>query len=94
VTAVALSPLGFPPKVKARGLAQSVDTLSGRKVYLVDVGFENSDVFMVQLGAWLAAHEPGITTELVRWHDMHKPDPDLCRRIQHDGDAAILGVGL
>jgi hypothetical protein len=94
VSAKALSPLGFPPKIRARGLAQSLDTLNGRKVYLVDVGFENSDAFMLQLRDWLAAHEPAITTELVRWHDMHKPDPDLCRRIKGDGDAAILGVGL
>ena len=94
MTTTALSPLGFPPGIKARGLAQSLATLSGRKLYLVDVGFENSDVFMVQLRDWLAAHEPGIATEVVRWHDMHRPDPDLCRRIEHDGDAAILGVGL
>ena len=94
MTVSVLSPLGFPPKVRARGLVQSLDTLAGRKVYLVDVGFENSDAFMLQLQDWLAAHEPAITTEVVRWHDMHKPDPDLCERIRHDGDAAILGVGL
>ena len=90
----ALSPLGFPPRVRARGLAQSLASLDGRKVYLVDVGFENSDAFMIQLQDWLTRHEPGISTELVRWRDMHKPDPDLCLRIKHDGDAAILGVGL
>ena len=89
-----LSPIGFPPKVKARGLVPSLDTLDGRKVYLVDVGFENSDTFMVELGGWLATHRPGINTEIVRWRDMHRPDPELCERIRHDGDAAILGVGL
>jgi hypothetical protein len=94
VTAAVLSPLGFPPKVRARGLAQSLETLSGRKLYLVDVGFENSDAFMTQLQDWLGAHEPAIVTEVVRWHDMHRPDPTLCERIKHDGDAAILGVGL
>ena len=89
-----LSPLGYPPKVEGKGLAPSLDALGGRKLFLVDVGFENSDAFMVELRDWLAAHEPAISTEVVRWHDMHKPDPDLCRRIKHDGDAAILGVGL
>ena len=94
MTQAVLSPLGFPPKVKARGLVQSLDSLAGRKLYLVDVGFENSDAFMLQLQDWFAAHEPAIGTEVVRWHDMHKPDPELCERIKHDGDAAILGVGL
>jgi hypothetical protein len=89
-----LSPLGYPPKVRARGLAQSLESMSGRKLYLVDVGFENSDTFMLQLQDWLSAHEPAIVTEVVRWRDMHKPDPELCDRIKHDGDAAILGVGL
>lgn len=89
-----LNPLGYPPKVTARGLVQSLESLAGRKLYLVDVGFENSDAFMQQMQDWLAVHETAITTEVVRWRDMHKPDPDLCRRIQHDGDAVILGVGL
>ena len=89
-----LSPLGFPPKVTARGLAPSLDSLDGKKVFLVDVGFENSDNFMVQLQDWLAQHEPGIDTEIVRWKNQHYPDPELCDRIRAEGDAAILGVGL
>jgi hypothetical protein len=89
-----LSPLGFPPRVKGRGLAPGLDSLEGKKLFLVDVGFENSDRFMEQLQDWLARHEPGIRTEIVRWHDQHKPDPELCARIKAEGDAAILGVGL
>ena len=89
-----LSPLGFPPKVTARGLAPSLDTLDGKKLFLVDVGFENSDTFMAQLQDWLAQHEPGIDTEIVRWKNQHYPDPELCDRIRAEGDAAILGVGL
>lgn len=89
-----LNPLGYPPKVQARGLAPSLDSLSGRTIFLVDVGFENSDNFMEQLRAWLGEHEPGVETRIVRWHDQHKPDPALCRQIQAEGDAAILGVGL
>jgi hypothetical protein len=89
-----LSPLGFPPQVVARGLAQSLDTLDGKRLFLVDVGFENSDNFMVQLQRWLAENEPGVQTNVVRWHDQHKLDPELCERIRAEGDAAILGVGL
>ncbi|HMI69946.1 MAG TPA: hypothetical protein VK510_08125 [Solirubrobacteraceae bacterium] len=89
-----LNPLGFPPKVTAKRLAPGLGSLAGRMVFLVDVGFENSDLFMAQLRGWLAEHEPDVRTEIVRWRDQHRPDPDLCKRIRAEGDAAILGVGL
>jgi hypothetical protein len=89
-----LNPLGFPPKVTAKRLAPGLGSLAGRMVFLVDVGFENSDVFMAQLRGWLAEHEPDVRMEIVRWRDQHRPDPDLCKRIRAEGDAAILGVGL
>jgi hypothetical protein len=88
-----LNPEGYPPKVSARGMAPSLDTLDGRKVFLVDVGFANSDNFMAQLDGWFEDHQPEIRTEIVRWRDQHAPDPELCERIQAEGDAAIIGVG-
>ena len=89
-----LSPLGFPPKITAKGLAPSLETLEGRKIFLVDVGFENSDAFMVQLAGWLEEHHPEVRTELVRWENQQRPDPARSARIGEEGDAAILGVGL
>jgi hypothetical protein len=89
-----LNPLGFPPKVTVKRLAPGLGSLRGRKLFLVDVGFENSDSFMAQLRGWLEEHEPDVRTEIVRWRDQHRPDPDLCARIRAEGDAAILGVGL
>ena len=89
-----LSPVGFPPRVVGRGLSPSLDRLEGKTVFLVDVGFENSDRFMEQVQGWLARHEPSIQTSVVRWRDQHRPDPELCERIKAQGDAAILGVGL
>jgi hypothetical protein len=88
-----LDPTGHPPKVVARGLAQGTGTLDGRTVFLVDVGFENSDGFMLQLQGWMAEHRPAIRTEVLRWTDQHAPDPELCARIRAEADAAILGVG-
>ena len=63
-------------------------------MFLVDVGFENSDNFMRQLQGWFCDHEPLGQTEIVRWRDQHKPDPELCERYRTKGDAAILGVGF
>jgi hypothetical protein len=88
-----LNPEGYPPKVTARGMAQSLDTLDGKKVFLVDVGFANSDNFMTQLHGWFEEHRPTVRTEVVRWRDQHQPDPALCGRIAAEGSAAIIGVG-
>jgi hypothetical protein len=88
-----LSPGGYPPKVDARGMAPALETLQGKRVFLVDVGFENSDNFMVQLHGWFEEHRPGIRTEVVRMRDQHQPDPELYGRIAAEGDAAIIGVG-
>ncbi|HZC14011.1 MAG TPA: hypothetical protein VE270_08320 [Thermoleophilaceae bacterium] len=88
-----LSPEGYPPKVSAMGMAPSLDTLDGKKLFLVDVGFANSDNFMTQLHGWLEEHRPDIRTEVVRWRDQHEPDPELCERIKAEGHAAVIGVG-
>jgi hypothetical protein len=88
-----LDPRGYPPKVEATGMAPALETLQGKKLFLVDVGFENSNNFMAQLHGWFADHEPGIRTEVVRMRDQHQPDPELYGRIAAEGDAAIIGVG-
>ena len=88
-----LDPRGYPPKVDARGMAPALETLQGKRLFLVDIGFENSNNFMAQLHGWFADHAPGIRTEVVRWRDQHNPDPELWERVAAEGDAAIIGVG-
>lgn len=88
-----LNPEGYPPSVSARGMADSLDGLEGRRLFLIDIGFEGSDLFMTELEAWFARHEPTTATEVVRWRDEYRPDPELSRRVQAEGDAAIIGVG-
>lgn len=91
---VVLSPEGYPPKVTARGMAPGLEGgLEARTLFLVDTGFDNSDVFMAQLAGWLADHEPGVHTEIAHWRDERQPDPELCRRIKEEGDAVVIGVG-
>lgn len=89
-----LNPVGYPPQVTARGLAPSLDTLDDKTLFLVDVGFENSDNFMQQLRGWFSRHHPGVETRLAKWRNQHQPDPELSDQIRTEGDAAILGVGL
>jgi len=64
-----LDPRGYPPKVDARGMAPALETLQGKRLFLVDIGFENSNNFMAQLHGWFADNKPGIRTEVVRWRD-------------------------
>jgi hypothetical protein len=89
-----MSPLGYPPAVTARGLAPALENLDGKTIFLVDVGFENSDNFMEQLQAWFGEHRPGVKTRLAKWRNQHLHDPELSEQIRAEGDAAILGVGL
>ena len=57
-----LNPEGYPPKVSARGMAPGLERLEGKRVFLVDVGFANSDNFMRELHGWFEDHRPEIRT--------------------------------
>lgn len=87
-------PRGFPPSVTGKRLAPRLDGLDGKAIYLVDCLFDNSDAFMSELEGWFAEHLPGVETRLVRMKESWVDDPELRARIESDGDAAILGVGL
>ena len=88
------NPTGYPPRVTGRGLAKGLDGLDGKTLFLVDVGFENSDNFMVVLQEWFREHHPNVETRLAKWKNQHLPDPELSDQIRTEGDACILGVGL
>ena len=87
-------PRGYPPKVTGKRLAERLESLEGRTVYLVDCLFDNSDVFVEQLQQWFAEHLPATDVRPVRPRESWTDDPALRARIEADGDAAILGVGL
>ena len=87
-------PRGYPPNVTGKPLASRLEALEGKNVYLVDCLFDNSEVFMVQLQGWFAEHLPAVRTPIIRPKESWVDDPDMRARIEHDGDAAILGVGL
>lgn len=89
-----LSPLGSPPKVTSKSLAPRLGSLEGKTLYLVDVRFDNSGVFMQQLQNWFSEHMPGVNTKLVHWKEPFIHDADLAEEIREEGDGAILGVGL
>jgi hypothetical protein len=87
-------PRGYPPKVEATRLAQSLDTLDGRSLYLVDGRFNGAGAFMEQVQAWLAEHMPSVKTRLIRWREPFDDDPEASEEIRANADAAVLGVGI
>ena len=89
-----LDPTGYPPKVVGKQLAPRLDTLDGKKVYLVDCRFDDSDVFLAQLQAWFADNLPNTRAQVVQISSVYtRDDPATWERIKADGDAAIVGVG-
>jgi ATP-dependent phosphoenolpyruvate carboxykinase len=87
-------PRGYPPKVTGKRLAPRLDTLEGKLLYLVDCLFDNSEVFLRQLQAWLAEHMPGVRTQIVKPRESWVDDPALRARIVAEADAAVFAVGL
>jgi tRNA U34 2-thiouridine synthase MnmA/TrmU len=87
-------PRGYAPTVTGKRLAARLEGLEGKTIYLVDCLFDNSDVFVEQLKSWFAEHLPKTDIRVVRPKESWTDDPELRARIEADGDAAILGVGL
>jgi hypothetical protein len=88
-------PRGYPPKVAGKCLAPRIERgLNGKLLYLVDCLFDNSEVFMRQLQQWFAEHLPAVRTQIIKPRESWVDDPQMRARIEEDGDAAVLGVGL
>jgi len=88
------NPMGYPPKVTGKRLAQRLNSLDGKIVYLVDCLFDNSAAFIEQLRRWFAVNLPAVQTRVIRPRESWVDDPDMRKKIAADGSAAILGVGL
>jgi len=87
-------PRGYPPKVTGKRLAPRLSTLEGKLIHLVDCLFDNSEVFMQQLQAWLAEHMPGVRTEIVKPRESWVDDPVMRAKVVREADAAVFAVGL
>ena len=89
-----LNPVGFPPKVVRQPLAPRLPSLQGKTLYLVDCRFDDSDIFLKQMQAWLAEHMPSVQTVFKPISSVYLvDDPTTWEEIRAKGDAAILGVG-
>jgi hypothetical protein len=88
------NPVGYPPKVTGKPLAPRLDSLDGKTVYLVDCRFDDSDILLGQIQAWLAEHMPGVKTIYKPISNVYtQDDPATWQEIKDNGHAAIIGVG-
>jgi len=87
-------PRGVPPEVVGKQLAPRLENLEGKTIYLVDCLFDNSDMFVEQLRQWFGEHLPATDIRIARPKESWVDDPELRARVEADGDAAILAVGL
>ena len=89
-----LNPVGYPPKVTQKQLAPRLESLDGKRIYLVDCRFDDSVELLKQVQGWFADHMPSVTTKLVQLNNLYsRDDPQTWEMIRDSGDAAIVGVG-
>ncbi|MBN2337279.1 MAG: hypothetical protein JXP48_01965 [Acidobacteria bacterium] len=90
-----LDPRGQPTaEVGPRPLAPRLDTLRGRTVYFIDVGFGGGWEFLEEAVDWFRRHHPEVKTVLERKKGiMFADEPETWAEIQQNGDAVVFGVG-
>lgn len=89
-----LNPMGYPPQIKPTGMAERPSTLEGKTVYLIDVRFDDSDIFLQQMQNWFRERMPGVNAVFVSKAGVYtQRDPRLFEELKAKADAAIVGVG-
>ena len=90
-----LDPRGQPTlTVQPSALTPRLDTVEGKTVYLVDVGFGGGYEFLEEVVGWFSRHLPSVKTVLRRKKgNMFLDDPDLWGEVKLKGHAVIFGVG-
>jgi len=76
-------------------MAERLDTLEGKLIYLVDVGFPGSKEFLEELAEWFKENMPSVKVVYKqKKFDPYSDDPELWEEIHaNKGDGVILGVG-
>jgi hypothetical protein len=84
----------FAGKPSDNPLAKRLDSLDGKTVYLVDIGFGGGWKFMQQVQNWFKENLPSVTTVRRRktGNAFIDDTTDLWEEIKEKGDAAMVGV--
>jgi hypothetical protein len=90
-----LDPRGQPTiTVRPQPLAPRLDSIEGKTLYLIDVGFGGGWEFLEETEGWLARNMPGIKTVLLHKKGiMFVDEPEMWTDLKQKADAVIFGVG-
>ncbi|MBN2240688.1 MAG: hypothetical protein JW712_13015 [Dehalococcoidales bacterium] len=90
----ALQPRDTSEGLSKLHMAERLDTLEGKTVYLVNTGFAGGKEFMEEVQDWFTKNRPGIKTVLKhKTSSMFTDEPELWKEIKENGDAVAFGVG-
>jgi hypothetical protein len=94
---VGLNPKGMPPAITLFPMAArrpQYSSLDGKTIYMVDIGFNNGNVFLNEMQRWFKEHMPTVKTIYRRKAgDYPQDDPQLWAEVKAAGALVIMGVG-
>ena len=77
-------------------LTERLDSLDGKTLYMVDIGWGGPDAaysVFEEMQAWFSENMPSVKTVLKRKQGPYSADdPELWKEIKEKGDAAIIGI--
>ncbi len=89
-----LSPLGTPPLIKRSLMAPRLESLDGKTIYLVDVRFNDGDIFLQQMQAWFKENMPKVNVKFVRKSGTYTfNDKKLWQEIKENGHGVVMAIG-
>ncbi|MBN2339406.1 MAG: hypothetical protein JXP48_12795 [Acidobacteria bacterium] len=88
------NPLGQPPAIARVPMAPRIDSLEGKTIYIVDIGFTDTHQFFTEMRDLLGAKYPEtewvVRTKIGTYFD---DDPALWAEIKEKGHGMIMGIG-
>ena len=88
-----LSPLGTPPPVTVKPMAEPLSTLDGKTIYLVNTGFVGTERLMEEFTKWFQEKYPKTTIVNKRNPSMDQPNKQLWAELAEKADGVIIALG-